>query len=58
MNRLKTTLMFVLLVAVLATIAVAQRVYTYQCPKCGMTLQYSMPGYYRCPSDGMTLNLR
>lgn len=29
--------------------------YTYQCPRCGLTQTYGMPGMYKCPNDGSYL---
>jgi hypothetical protein len=37
-----------LIIAVTTAIAA---VYTYACPTCGLTREYSAPGNYKCPND-------
>lgn len=33
----------------------SQQMFIYQCPKCGLTQQYTRTGMYRCPNDHMLM---
>lgn len=56
---------FAIAVVLLGTIATGtvalaqQRTYTYYCPKCNVTVTYTMPaGVPKCPNDGTGMFLR
>jgi len=47
--------LLILLILLNAGIALAATTYRYECPKCGLIQQYTIPGIHKCPDDGWSM---